>query len=115
MRAVLNVVHIYYTNKFAHMRQHYFASRLFERYLQFTYRDFAQKTSAGITHVILSYSANVTQIVASMLMVATEIFTIMCIYAMLFYVNWKMTLVLSVVLAFKIAIVLKAFIQKKVA
>ncbi|QQR49697.1 ABC transporter ATP-binding protein [bacterium] len=112
VRAVLNVVHIYYTNKFAHMRQHYFASRLFERYLQFTYRDFVQKTSTAISHVILAYSSNITQIISTLLMMFAEIFTIICIYSMLFYVNWKMTLVLSMVLVAKVIIVLRAFTHK---
>ncbi|MBY0353741.1 ABC transporter ATP-binding protein [Candidatus Babeliales bacterium] len=112
LRAGLNVIHIYYTNKFSHMRQHYFASRLFERYLQFTYRDFVQKTSTSMSQVILAYSSNVTQIISTLLMMFAEIFTVVCIYSMLFYVNWKMTLVLSVVLIVKVLIVLKAFTHK---
>jgi len=114
VRLIINAVHIYYMNKFAQNRQQIFAKRLFERYLCFNYKDFVMKNSSEISQVILAYSGNATQIISAMLVISAEMFTIMCIYALLFYVNWKMTLVLTLFLTTKVLFVARTF-SKKIA
>lgn len=112
VRFVLNVLHIYYMNKFAQMRQHYFSTRLFQRYLQFSYKDLVAKNSTSISQVIFAYTSNATQIIAAFLSMSSEIFTVVCVYAMLFYVNWKMTLVLTGMLILKVGFIIKMFTKR---
>lgn len=109
LRAIINTIHIYHVSAFAHMRQHHFATRIFQTYLNLSYKQFAETTSTTVSQLIFSFSGNITQMVNGLLAIATEFFTITCIYSMLFYVNWKMTLVLTIFLALKVFIVIKTF------
>ncbi len=108
-RALVNTIHIYAMSTFASMRQHYFATQMFTTYLNLSYKDFVAKNSTSISQVIFSYSGNLTQVINGLLSIATELFTVGCIYGMLFYVNWKMTLVLSIFLTLKVFIVIRTF------
>lgn len=111
-RLLLNGLHIYYMNKFAQMRQYYFSNRLFSRYLSYHYKDIIDKDSATISQIIFSYTAALTLIISALLMIFSEIFTVLCIYGMLFYVNWKMTLVLSAMLLIKVGVVITLFSKR---
>lgn len=111
-RMMLNAVHAYYMSKFAYMRQQYFATRMFKKFLLFRYRDFVDTNPGTIHQIILAFTGNVTQIIAAMLTIFAEFFTVFCIYAMLFWVNWKMTLVLTALLAVKVYIIAKLFSGK---
>jgi len=108
-RAILCTVHIYYMNKFAYMREYFFSRRLFKIYLEFKYKDLVQKNSAKISEAISGYTTNATQVISALLTIFSELFTVLCIYCMLFYVNWKMTIVLSFLLSIKVFFVVKTF------
>lgn len=112
VRAFLNLALVYSLNNFAQMRQHRFSTEIFERFLLLDYKDFVQRNSATFAQVIFTYSGNATQVINGALNILSESFTILAIYAMLFYVNWKMTLVLSVLLAVKVFIIVKTFSRR---
>ena len=111
-RLILNALHIYYMNKFSQMRQYYFSNRLFGRYLSYHYKDIIDKDSATLSQVIFSYTSCLTLIISAFLMIFSELFTVLCIYGMLFYVNWKMTLVLSALLLIKVGAVITLFSKR---
>jgi ATP-binding cassette, subfamily B, bacterial PglK len=111
-RMLLNVAHIYAMNYFAQMRQHSFSQQLFKTYLRFNYKDFVTKNGSEISQAIMGYTGNITQITTGLLAIAAEGLTIFCVYAMLFCVNLKMTIVLTFLLALKITIIIKAFSKK---
>lgn len=111
-RLLLNAFHIYYMNKFSQMRQYYFSCRLFNRYLSYEYKNIIDKDSATLSQVIFSYTSCLTLIISAFLTIFSEIFTVLCIYGMLFYVNWKMTLVLSAMLFVKVSIVVILFSKR---
>jgi len=108
-RMLINAVHIYYMSKFANMRQKYFATRLFHRFLQLDYKNFVSKSPAKINQIICSYTGQVTHILSALLSIASEALTVACIYGMLFVVNWKMTLVLTLLLSVKVFAIVKIF------
>lgn len=109
VRAVLNILLVYSMSNFSQMRQHRFATEIFERFLLLDYKEFTQKSAATFSQVIFGFTANATQVINGLLNIMSEGFTIIAIYAMLFYVNWKMTLVLSLLLSIKILVIVKAF------
>ncbi len=111
-RFVLNAFHIYYMNKFSFMRQHNFSYKMFQKYLAFNYKDFVMKNPADISQAVFGYTANTTQVLTALLIIFSEFFTVFCIYFMLFYVNWKMTLVLSFLLAIKVFFIVKTFSRR---
>lgn len=112
LRAVLNIIHIYFMSKFSHFRQHYFSKSLFANYLNFLYKDFALKNSSKLTEVIFSYTTNTTQVIFAFLTIFSEMFTVFCVYLMLVVVNWKMTIVLSFLLVTKVYIIVRLFSQR---
>lgn len=109
VRAFLNIGLVYSLNNFAQMRQHRFATEIFERFLLLDYKDFTQRSAATFSQVIFAYAANATQVITGVLTIMSESFTIFAIYAMLFYVNWKMTMVLSLLLGIKVFAIIKTF------
>ena len=51
----------------------------------------------------------ITHVISGLLAILAESSTIFAIYAMLFYVNWKMTLILTLLLTAKVFIIIKTF------
>jgi ABC-type multidrug transport system fused ATPase/permease subunit len=111
-RALINVLHTYYLNRFAQMRQYDFAAQAFKHFLEIPFSSFATKNSAGTNHLINTTSMQITHVISGMLAILAESSTIIAIYAMLFYVNWKMTLVLTMLLSIKVLIIIKTFSRK---
>jgi ABC-type multidrug transport system fused ATPase/permease subunit len=109
LRSIVCLGHVYAMNRFAQNRYHVFAERLFRHFLRFSYRDYVQTNSSDVAQVVFSYSGNLSSIVSSLLSLFSESFTIVCIYAMLFWVNWKMTLALTALLFIKGSILIKFF------
>lgn len=112
VRAALNIAQVYYLNKFSQMRQHYFASLLFKRFVRLPYHVYVMQNSSSLGQTIFSYTSNITQVVSGLLSISAETLTILCVYAMLFYVNWKMTLVLTSLLSIKVFAIVKTFSGK---
>ncbi len=108
-RALINVLHIYYLSRFAQMRQYDFATQAFNHFLKLPFSDFALKSNSGVAHLINTSSMQITHVISGLLAILAESSTIIAIYAMLFYVNWKMTLVLTLLLTTKVLIIIKTF------
>jgi len=109
LRALINVAHIYHLNRFAQMRQYDLANRAFRHFLQLPYHVFATKNSASLAHLINASSMQITHVINGSLSIVAETATIVAIYAMLFYINWKMTLVLTLLLSIKVMLIIKTF------
>jgi ATP-binding cassette, subfamily B, bacterial PglK len=109
MRGALNIAHIYVMGRFSYTRYHRFSTLLFARFMRFSYQDFVGKNSAVLSQSIFSYTGTLTQLIFAMLTLMAEIFTVLCIYGMLFFVNWKMTIILSCFLSIKSFFLLKIF------
>jgi ABC-type multidrug transport system fused ATPase/permease subunit len=112
LRAVLNVLHLHYLSQFGQMRQYDLARAAFEHFLQLPYSTFALKSSTTCAHLINTASMQITHVINGSLSITAEAITILAIYGMLFYVNWKMTLVLSILLSIKMYLIIKAFSGK---
>lgn len=109
VRAALNITLTYSLSNFAQTRQQRFSLEIFKRFLLLDYKDFTARSSTTFNQVIFTFSANTTQVINGVLNIISESFTIIAIYAMLFYVNWKMTLVLSLLLSIKVILIIKTF------
>ncbi len=109
LRGILNIIHIYIMGHFSYTRYQRFATLLFSRFLRFSYQDYVSKNSATMSQAIFSYTGTLTQLVFALLTMSAELFTVACVYAMLFFVNWKMTIVLTCFLTVKSLLIIKAF------
>lgn len=105
IRAILNIVYIYFLSRFSQNRYHIIAQKLFDRYLSVPYRVFTDKNSSILVKSIVTEANNVTLLVTSFLFLLSETLIVAFIYIMLVFVQWKMTLLLTLFLVFNIFII----------
>jgi len=109
IRGALNIGNIYLMSRFSYTRYHRFATHIFNQFLNFSYQDFTSQNSATIHQTVFHHTGMVTQLMFALLAGAAELLTVLCVYGMLFFMNWKMTLVLSLFLGIKCFLVIKLF------
>jgi ATP-binding cassette subfamily B protein len=97
-RSVINFFYFYLLNRFSSGRYHLIAYRLFENYMGLPYKDFIQKNSSNLTKSIVNETSNLTGLIQNLLFMMSEVFIIIFIYGMMIYVNYKITLLLTIIL-----------------
>jgi len=100
LRAVYSVILTYFTNRYSIGMYKYFSINLFKLNLSIPYKVYAQKNSAELMHSITRETSDISRVVLNFLQLCSEIFTILMVYAVIIFINWKMTLVVTVVLLF---------------
>jgi len=111
-RGVINLFYFSLLNKFVQKRYSLLSYRLFENYMNMSYKDFTTKNSSVLTKTIISEAANLTSLIAAILLVMSEIFVVVLIYAMLLYVNYVITLLLTVILLLNATVMLQTVSKK---
>lgn len=106
-RAIYTMFYTYLLNKFSFGRYHIFAFRLFENYVNLPYKKFVKRNSSQFTKAIVTEASNLSNYVQNLLMMLSEVFTIILLYSLLLIVNWKMTLVLTFILGIKVLFLTK--------
>lgn len=97
-RSAINLIYFYFLSKFSRGRYHLLAFRLFENYLGRSYKNFLDENSSNLSKTIINEAQNLTNILSSLLFMMSEIFVVIFIYFMMIYMNWKITLLLSLIL-----------------
>lgn len=98
LRSLLNLGYFYLLAKFSKGRYHLIAYRLFENYLGMSYRAFTRKNSAQLSKAIINEAQNMTILISGLLLMLSEIFIVILIYSVMLIINWKITLLISVIL-----------------
>ncbi len=97
-RSGINLLYFYLLNRFSQGRYHLIAYRLFENYMGMSYKNFVKKNSSTLTKSIVNEAANLTGLIQNLLFMMSEVFIIIFLYGMMLYVNYKITLLLTVIL-----------------
>ncbi|MRJ07048.1 MAG: ABC transporter ATP-binding protein, partial [Epsilonproteobacteria bacterium] len=97
-RGILNFFYFYLLARFSFGRYHFIAYRLFEKYLEFEYLQFIKKNSSEIIKTIVNEAQNFVLLLSQLLFMVSEIFILLIIYIFLLWLNWKMTLILTLFL-----------------
>lgn len=97
-RSAINLFYFYLLSRFSKGRYHLLAYRLFENYLGLSYKDFINRNSSELNKAIINEAQNLTTLISAILFMMSEIFIVLLIYAMMLYVNWKITLLLTIIL-----------------
>ncbi len=106
-RSIINLFYVYMLSRFSQSRYHLLAYRLFENYLGLPYKEFINRNSSTMTKAIISEAANLTELISAALFMISEIFIVIFIYAMMLYVNYKITLLLTAVLLINAILMIK--------
>ena len=98
LRSAINIYYFYHLAKFSRGRYHILAYRLFENYVSMPYRRFIDRNSSNLTKTIVTEAQNLTELISSIMLMMSEIFVILLIYSILIYINWKITMLLTLLL-----------------
>ncbi len=111
-RTIISIAHTYLMTKFSYANSRRHILDGYNNFLNFHYQDFVVKNSASVGAAIFSYAGMLTQINLALLAIATELFTIVTIYTLLFWMSWRMTLGLTVILCLLAYGIIKFFSDK---
>lgn len=109
-RSGINLFYFHLMARFSQGRYHLIVYRLFENYLGLPYSEFVKKNTSVLTKSIINEASGLTQVLEAFLFIMSETFIVVLIYSMMLYVNWEITLVLTLVL-----IINALFLIKKVS
>ncbi len=97
-RCVMNLLYIYYLGKFSNGRYYIFTHKLFQNYLSLNYIDYVKRNSSLMTKNIVTEANYLTAMVYQGLLFVSEILIVTFLYILLLFVNWRITLMLTLVL-----------------
>jgi ATP-binding cassette subfamily B protein len=107
LRALINSFYFYTLSKFSEGRYYFLSKRLFETYLYLGNQQFNRLNTAHLTKMIVNEASYLTQVIASLLFIISEVLLIIFIYAILLYVDWQGTLFLTLVLGIVVGILMR--------
>ncbi|MCL2440282.1 MAG: ATP-binding cassette domain-containing protein [Treponema sp.] len=110
-RSIYHVFYTYFLNKYAFGIFKYISLKIFKIFCTIPYKDFLQKNSGDMIHLLNVETTRVGRLLLSFLHIFSELFTIITLYSLLIIVNWKMSLVLTAILAIIVFIVLKFMVK----
>jgi len=105
-RAVYSVALTYFTNRYSFGMFKFFSKKLFSINLSVPYKVFIMKNSAEQMQAIIGETQSIGKTVLNLLQFCSEFFTILLVYAVIVFLNWKMTLVITAVLLFMVIFLL---------
>ena len=106
-RSVINLIYFYLLAKFSEGRYHLLAYRLFQNYMEMPYQDFVTKNSSTLMKAIVTEASNLTNLISALLFMLSEVFVVILIYGLMLYVNYKITLLLTVILVINALFMIK--------
>lgn len=112
-RSIANFIYFYGLSRYSFGRYHSLAHRLFRKYMTYSYQDFTGRNSADLTKMIVNEAQNLSSLISAMLLIMSELFILIMIYALLMYVEMEVTIILTVILAAN-AIFMNKVITKKI-
>ena len=108
-------VNLLYNYVMASFSQNIYAKitrQLFSTYLAMPYQAFTNKNSSYLTKAIITEASLVSGIVNSILLIISEVFVVVFLYALMLFASWKITLVFTVIMLIKIFILTKTVSKK---
>ncbi|MDR3346865.1 MAG: ABC transporter ATP-binding protein/permease, partial [Campylobacteraceae bacterium] len=107
VRGAYSLIYTYFLNKFAFRNFAYFANKLFQNYLNMSYKDIIKYNSSSIIKTVSSETLNLSFLIQNILLMFSEAFTVLLFYLLLLYVRLKMTLALTLIMGVSIFVILK--------
>jgi ATP-binding cassette subfamily B protein/ATP-binding cassette subfamily C protein len=105
-RAVYSVFLTWSVNRYSYGMYKYFSEKVFAMNLSVSYKVYAQKNSGELMQAITRETYDVSKVILNVLQFSSEIFTILMVYTVIVLLNWKMTLVVTIVLVSLVVVLL---------
>lgn len=111
-RSVINIMYVYAINKFTQGQYHYLSHKLFSIYMNISYATFVKNNSAEMTKTIVTEANLLMGLIASFLSMFSEVIIMLFIYSIMLFVNWKITLILTIFLGMNAFLILMTVTKK---
>ena len=113
LRGGLNLYYFYLLARFSRGRYDSLAYRLFKNYLGMYYIDFINTRSSELIKTIINEASYFVSVIQNALFILSEVLVLLFIYIFLLYVNWKLTISLTIFLTINL-VFLRKFITPKI-
>lgn len=107
LRGGLNLLYFYLLASFSKGRTHLLAYRLFENYLGMSYHQFINKNSSELSKSIINETQYLTIMISATLFMVSEIFVVIFIYSAMIYIDWKITIIMTMFLGLNALFLIK--------
>jgi len=111
-RGLVNLVHSHVIFNFSESLYAQITQKLFETYLKMPYKAFVKKNSSYLTKAIVSEASQIPYVINSVLLMMSEALVIIFLYILMMVTNWKITIVVTVILLFKMLFLSKTISKK---
>ncbi len=111
-RGVINFVYQYQMASFSQMLYAQTTQKLFSVYLKMPYQIFVNKNSSFLTKTIVTEASLLSTTVSAVLLMISEVFVMVFLYALMMFANWKITLIFTAILLLKILFLTKTISKK---
>jgi ATP-binding cassette, subfamily B, bacterial PglK len=111
-RSVVNLIYVYSLAHFTQGRYHSISNKLFQYYMGISYQSFTNKNSSAMTKNIVNEAQNLTQLISSLLFMVSEVFIFIFLYLLMVYVDWRIALALTFIVALNALLMLKTISKK---
>ncbi|GHS87895.1 multidrug transporter [Campylobacterota bacterium] len=112
LRAIAQFFNVLFIYVFSHGIGEELKCEMFERSLAASYQAHTQTNSAKIIKIINQDSERFSHILTNVIQLIGELIIFVMLYAMIVFAQWKITLVLTVILAVKVLIILKTISRR---
>lgn len=107
LRTFLNSYYFHLLARFSKGRYHTVAYKVFAKFLNIDYENFTKKNQSEILKSITGEVYNLSTMISSFLLMMSEIFIVLLLYALMLLINYKITLFLSFFMAINALILVK--------
>ena len=101
-RGAVNLIYIYSMGSFSQNLYAQIIKKLFKGYLSIPYEVFTIQNSSYLTKVVITEASLMAGVIRSILLLISEIFIIIFLYALMILVSWKITLIFTIILIIKL-------------
>ncbi|WP_306303062.1 ABC transporter ATP-binding protein [Aliarcobacter cryaerophilus] len=112
IRAILTMVYFYVISKFARGKYNAISKEIFQKILNMKYIDFTNVKSSHYSKSIINEAYNFTTVIIAFLNIITEVFVIVLIYSLMFYVNFELTMLITSILVVSMLFLIKVVSKK---
>lgn len=112
LRSSLNLLYQYLLHNFTQKQYSILSTRLFSNYMSLPYQIFSTKNTSVLTKSIINEAANLISLLSACLLIVSELFIVILIYALMLYINYQITIFLTILLLLNAIIMLKTVSKK---
>ena len=112
-KGIINLFFFYVLSSFTQSNHHRWASKLFSIYLRMPFKNFIQYNTSVLIKIITLEVQHLVNVLNASLMIITEIFILVFIYSFMLWVDFKITILLTIFLLINTLLMVK-FVSPKI-